>query len=69
MGNAVARNRAKRLMRESFRLRNSLLSDLKVRYDWVLNAKGRLAGRKLADTLNELTAIIGKIEQDEPKAL
>jgi len=69
LGNAVARNRAKRLLRESFRLRNSLLNDLKVSYDWVLNAKGRLSGRGLADALYELTGIIEKVAADEPQPL
>ena len=65
LGNAVSRNRGKRLLRESFRLSDCSLSELKGRYDWVLNAKGRLAGHKLASSFGELISIIEKIAKDE----
>jgi len=67
LGNAVARNRAKRLLRESFRLSNSWLTELKGNYDWVLNAKSRLAGRKLGTAFYELTGIIQKVAEDETR--
>jgi len=39
IGNSVQRNRAKRVLRETFRLSEPSLSKLVNRYDWVLNAK------------------------------
>src|SRR4029079_16230034 len=47
LGKAVQRNRAKRLLRETFRSNEALLSELTRNYDWVLNAKSAVLHQKL----------------------
>jgi RNase P protein component len=65
MGKAVQRNRAKRLLRESFRLSDASLNRLSRSYDWVLNAKTRLGGRKLNVAFDELIGVIGRVATEE----
>ncbi len=67
-GNAVERNRAKRLLREAFRLSRTELDGLKLKYDWVLNARRALLSVKLAEPLEELQRIIRRAASDESKA-
>jgi ribonuclease P protein component len=69
LGKAVQRNRAKRLLRETFRSNKTLLSELTRNYDWVLNAKAAVLSQKVDAPLQELKGIIekvGKLETREP---
>lgn len=64
-GSAVRRNRAKRLLRESFRLSAATLQELQKPRDWVLNAKRPLLEVKLAATLDDFQKIIARVTRDE----
>jgi ribonuclease P protein component len=67
VGNAVARNRAKRLLRESFRLSKLELNDLKQNYDWVLNARRNLLEIKMQDAREDFLDILAKVRLQEEK--
>ena len=62
---AVMRNRAKRLLRETFRLSDAELSHLFKKYDWVVNARRSLLAVKVAAPLKEFRAIIGRVSEGE----
>ena len=62
---AVKRNRAKRLLRESFRLLESELNVFGKSYDWVFNAKRSLLEVKVADSLAEMKRILNRVAEDE----
>ena len=69
LGKAVQRNRAKRLLRETFRSNEPSLSALTRNYDWVLNAKPAVLSQKLNAPREELEGIIekvGRLEQSNP---
>jgi ribonuclease P protein component len=68
LGKAVQRNRAKRLLRETFRLNETLLRELSNKYDWVLNAKAAVLTQKVNAPLQELKGIIEKVERLETRA-
>ena len=61
LGKAVQRNRAKRLLRETFRSNEPSLSALTKNYDWVLNAKPAVLSQKMNAPRQELEGIIEKV--------
>jgi len=67
IGNAVQRNRCRRLLRETFRLKESSLSALQSKYDWVLNAKRRLPALKVAAAIDEFEKLILRVAKEESK--
>ena len=64
---AVDRNRAKRIMREGFRL---LAPELPRDVDWVLVGRAALAGKRTADVMDELRHLARKggflLKTEEP---
>jgi ribonuclease P protein component len=55
------RNRAKRLIRESFRLSRQLLFESGQNFDWVINARRGLLSKKMPDVLVEFREIANKV--------
>jgi ribonuclease P protein component len=65
IGNAVERNRSKRLLRETFRQSGVAIEGIKVHYDWVLNAKRSLLNVKVLAVLEEFQRILVCVRHDE----
>jgi len=67
LGKAVQRNRAKRLLRETFRSNEPFLRGLARNYDWVLNAKAAVLHQKVDAPRQELMGIIEKVGRLETR--
>ena len=65
LGKAVQRNRAKRLLKEAFRLKYSSLAALTQRYDWVINAKRRLPHLRVNAVIDEFELLVIRIAESE----
>lgn len=62
---AVGRNRAKRLLREAFRLSRPELDSLRGCYDWVFNARRPLLEAKVDAAIAELRRAISQLTAAE----
>jgi ribonuclease P protein component len=65
LGNAIDRNRAKRLLKETFRLRKAAIDNLEQKYDWVINAKRRLPSLNVTAAIAEFENLIVRVAKAE----
>ena len=67
VGDAVNRNRSKRLLRETFRHSEAVMERTKLKYDWVLNARRALLAVKVEAPLEEFQRILARVRSDEAR--
>ena len=65
IGNSVRRSRAKRLLREAFRLSAGELRELNTRYDWAINARRLILDTESDAVLMEFRDIIEWVKSRE----
>ena len=65
VGNAVQRNRSKRLLRETFRHSEAVMEGTKLKYDWVINARRALPAVTVEAPLEEFQRILARVRSDE----
>lgn len=65
---AVDRNRAKRLVREAFRLSRPELASLRANYDWVFNVRRAIIETKLDAVIEDLRRVLAQVRRGERDA-
>ena len=68
-GNAVKRNRSKRLLRETFRASHEALDNLQVKYDWVFNAKRSLLSVNVSASVEDFQKVLARVAANEREGI